>query len=212
MFGRTEHEQPFFLPFAVVVLPADSAGGDGMAQPFHAGCGEAQAGGNAPDPPGGAEPPGPVAHGFPAGLHDRRGEQPFSRRIFPGERAGGSPQGGRCDAGFVRLCQAVFPDRPAGKRFLSPEGQGTAGICPATGKIRLGQPCGGCHEEFAEACLHLRGECRAAGDRPPCGRSGTGDFRRHHGWKGAAEERLAAGAGSGKQEGFPAGNGRLQHA
>ena len=45
-----------------------------------------------------------------------------------------------------------------------------------------------------------------------CGRSGTGDFRRHHGWKGAAEERLAAGAGSGKQEGFPAGNGRLQHA
>ena len=56
------------------------------------------------------------------------------------------------------------------------------------------------------------GECRAAGDRPPCGRSGTGDFRRHHGWKGAAEERLAAGAGSGKQEGFPAGNGRLQHA
>ena len=46
--GRTEHEQPFFLPFAVVVLPADSAGGDGMAQPFHAGCGEAQAGGNAP--------------------------------------------------------------------------------------------------------------------------------------------------------------------
>ncbi len=46
----------------------------------------------------------------------------------------------------------------------------------------------------------------------PCGRSGTGDFRRHHGWKGAAEERLAAGAGSGKQEGFPAGNGRLQHA